>query len=208
VGRCDDEIPLYGSKRPLDTAGSEAFMTLWFTADTHFGHRNIIDMCSRPFADAEEMDERLILNWNKRVQPRDHVWFLGDFALHKNRVRLAEIFGRLNGVKNLIRGNHDGNRIMELGWEQAKDMHMLSLDGSKVILCHYGLRSWASMYHGSYHLYGHSHGNLPSVGRSLDVGVDCWDYAPVSFEEIKVRLEDAPNYAPDASPRGKPIVED
>ena len=51
---------------------------VFFTADTHFGHRNVIRFCDRPFETIEEMDETLIRNWNARVTGRDSVYILGD----------------------------------------------------------------------------------------------------------------------------------
>lgn len=38
------------------------------------------------------------------------------------------------------------------------------------------------------HLFGHSHGNLPGTATSTDVGVDCFEYRPVTLDEIRVRL--------------------
>jgi calcineurin-like phosphoesterase family protein len=66
-------------------------------------------------------------------------------------------------------------------------------DGDKkqlIALCHYAMRVWKNSFHGSWHLYGHSHGMLPEIPESLsfDVGVDCWDFYPVSIEEIKAKM--------------------
>ena len=36
---------------------------LFFTSDTHFGHRHILEFCKRPFSSIEEHDEQLIANW-------------------------------------------------------------------------------------------------------------------------------------------------
>ena len=54
---------------------------IFFTADTHWGHRNIIRYCQRPFADVDEMNEALITNWNSTVGKDDIVFHLGDFAM-------------------------------------------------------------------------------------------------------------------------------
>ena len=51
---------------------------VYFTADLHLGHANIIGHCGRPFASVEEMDRVLLQNWNDRVRPTDAVYILGD----------------------------------------------------------------------------------------------------------------------------------
>lgn len=78
----------------------------WFTSDTHFGHKNILDYEkeARPFATVEEMNETLIDNWNQTVGKRDTVYHLGDFAFGSSNIGIAS---RLNGVKKLVLGNHD-----------------------------------------------------------------------------------------------------
>jgi calcineurin-like phosphoesterase family protein len=53
---------------------------IWLTADTHFGHTNILKYCGRPFSSIEEMDETLINNWNNKVNQDDTVYHLGDFS--------------------------------------------------------------------------------------------------------------------------------
>lgn len=51
---------------------------IFFTADTHFGHANILKLCGRPFDTIEEMNEKMIGNWNDRVKGTDTVYIVGD----------------------------------------------------------------------------------------------------------------------------------
>lgn len=162
-------------------------MQTFFTADTHFGHKRIIDLAKRPFADVAEMDNELIRRWNERVQPGDIVFHLGDFSF----ARPARYLEQLNGRKHLDLGNHDRKRALDLrGWfETISDgFREIAIGDDFVVLCHYALRVWNRSHHGSLHLYGHSHGNLPGDSQSCDVGVDCWDFRPVTLPEIKARL--------------------
>src|SRR5688572_16332601 len=81
-------------------------MQTWFTADTHFGHANIISYCDRPFADVTSMRTELVRRWNERVAAEDRVLVLGDFALGRIEETLT-VLSELNGTKDLIVGNHD-----------------------------------------------------------------------------------------------------
>lgn len=82
-------------------------MNKWFISDTHFSHTNIIRYTGRPFQSVNEMDERLIENWNAHIAPQDTVFFLGDFGLGTTDF-LTSLCARLHGNKICIRGNHDG----------------------------------------------------------------------------------------------------
>jgi len=42
---------------------------VWFTADFHFGHKNIIRYCDRPFASVEQMNEIILERLNARGHP-------------------------------------------------------------------------------------------------------------------------------------------
>ena len=75
-------------------------------ADLHYGHSNIIKYCDRPFADVDEMDEKLIECWNDVVGDDDRILVLGDFGL-TNKERMTEIISQLNGHKEILLGNHD-----------------------------------------------------------------------------------------------------
>lgn len=162
--------------------------TTYFSADLHLGHEGVIRMCGRPFADAAEMDEALVHAWNWRVRPGDTVWFLGDFALGLSPERCGELFARLNGIKHLVRGNHDKSRILDLPWESQHDLLQVTVDGVRLVLCHYAMRSWPQVWRGAIHLYGHTHATLPPTTQSCDVGVDAWAYRPVTLAEIGGRL--------------------
>jgi calcineurin-like phosphoesterase family protein len=79
---------------------------IFFTADLHFGHANIIKHCNRPFATAEEMDAVLTQKWNATVGQKDEVYILGDFTM-RPAMESHRYLAPLNGRKYLIRGNHD-----------------------------------------------------------------------------------------------------
>ncbi|GAA3523193.1 metallophosphoesterase family protein [Aquimarina addita] len=167
---------------------------IWFTADTHFGHKNILDYINRPFSSLDEMDEVLIKNWNDKVKPSDEVYHLGDVALCSPN-KLKKILERLNGKIYLIKGNHEkSTEACKNRFEWIKDYYeliMLDPDGFKgqqlVVLFHYAMRVWKASHHCTYHIYGHSHGELPDDPNSLsfDVGVDRHNYAPINYQDIK-----------------------
>ncbi len=171
----------------------------FFTSDHHFGHAGILSprmRTRRPFASIEEHDETLIAAWNAAVRPDDEVWHLGDFAFRCTGEHARRCFDRLNGRKLLIRGNHD---VLAEGlpWaEPVRDVAQVYLrepDGVflGIWLSHYAHVVWPRMHRGDLHLYGHSHGTLPDApeGMSTDVGVDRWNWRPVTLEEIQARLE-------------------
>ena len=165
---------------------------LWFTADTHFHHDAVIGFCSRPFADVEEMNQALIDRWNECVGRGDLVYHLGDFAFG-TPAQAVEVVRQLNGQKFLVMGNHDRNRVpvlraLEPHFVWMRDLTRvkprLGLSKKYIVLCHYAMRTWNLKQHGSWQLFGHSHGMLQTTNLSLDVGVDSWSYAPVGLTEI------------------------
>jgi calcineurin-like phosphoesterase family protein len=160
---------------------------IYFTADTHIGHEFIIKACNRPFDSVIEMNETIISNWNSKVKPNDTIYHLGDFSYRcKNPY---EYFARLNGRKILVKGNHDKKDVLKLPWEAIhKVVDDLFIDNILLYLCHYSHRVWHNSCHGSYHLFGHSHGKLLPYGFSFDVGVDAWGFKPVSWDEIKQKM--------------------
>ena len=166
---------------------------LFFTSDTHYGHKNIIRFPNRPFSSVEEMDEAMIERWNAKVGVGDVVYHLGDFSFH-NREKTKEIVSRLKGEIAFLWGNHD--RVMN----QVHADHLIKLGHytevnrweQKMVLCHYPMLSWNKGHHGSWMLHGHCHGSLNYMNndtKRLDVGVDNFNFEPVSFEEVKAIMD-------------------
>jgi len=158
-------------------------MSVFFTADTHFGDHRTINIWRRPFAGTAVMDALLIERWNGAVQPDDEVWHLGDFA--RRAADVPELLERLNGTKHLLRGNNDADEVLTApGWSSVQDYAELEIDGRKLVLCHYPFRSWNGQHRGAINLHGHSHGRLKPMLRQFDVGVDVHDYTPVTLAEV------------------------
>lgn len=173
---------------------------IWFTSDTHFGHKNIIRFSNRPYRDEDHMTEELVKSWNEVVDEEDDVYHLGDFSL-TNAEKTQSILYRLNGNIHLIKGNHEKS-VLQKSYNRdrftwIKDYHEMSLvmpDGTKqfIVMCHYGMRVWNKSHHGAIQLYGHSHDSLDKEGawgKSMDVGVDSayrilGEYRPFSLREV------------------------
>jgi len=164
-------------------------MAIWITADTHFGHANIIKYCNRPFSSVGEMDEALILNWNRVVAPNDTIYHLGDFSLTKS---VDEYVDRLNGKILLVPGSHDyWLKKMDLNkfkeeLEILPQLYSTKILGKRIVMCHYPMASWEASFYGSIHCHGHSHGKIPQTPNRFDVGVDCNNFYPFNLERLVV----------------------
>lgn len=186
-----------------------AFTKKFYIADTHFGHQRMLEVQPRAFSSIDEHDETMISRWNKVVSAEDIVYHLGDFASGLgDHDRIRSLFGRLNGRKYLIIGNHDTDKkgnlhptLASLDWEARAEHGLRTKDGGHDLwLAHYACRTWPSSHYGAFHFYGHSHGRLPGVGRSRDVGVDMPDvnFTPKTFSELTndIRKTEAESHSP------------
>lgn len=184
---------------------------VWFTADTHFGHANIIKYGKRPFLNQDELellkeeprgswrvskeslrrhDQGLLDAINSRVQKDDTLWILGDFCLGKFR-EAKRYVEQINCDRiNLVWGNHDHRTIGE-AFNKTIEQGMVTVEDQRIWLNHYPMRSWDGRFHGSWHLYGHVHGRFAEEDKqreillTRDMGVDACDYRPISFTELK-----------------------
>lgn len=186
-------------------------MTTWFTSDWHLGHKAILGFGEgRPFAWIEEHDAELVRRHNALVAPDDVVWVLGDVAMGKIEDSLA-LCAQMNGSKILICGNHDRPAMTtdeikktrwtdryrtEGGFEQVwRWPQTIELAGHQVLACHYPYRGDSGETDrflerrptdgGGWLLHGHVHDKWRQRDKMINVGVDVWDYAPVSADVLE-----------------------
>lgn len=163
-------------------------MGVFFTADTHFGHAGARALYRRPFASVAEMDAAMVVRWNAAVGQGDEVWHLGDFAVGLTAPATAVVLGALNGRKHLITGNNDpDSTLAQAAWASVRPYAEIVVDGTGLVLCHYAFRTWRNMARGWRNLHGHSHGRLTPMTRQTDVGVDAWDFRPVTLAQLADR---------------------
>lgn len=165
----------------------------FFIADTHFGHRSMINFCDRPFETVEEMDQAMIDLWNARVKDEDDVYILGDMIYrHKDP---ESILKKLKGKKYLILGNHDWtwrHTIPAEKYFEKIDYYMeVQVNNDWCVLSHYPMLSYRS---DSKHfmIHGHIHNDcsadfwplLVSRPLILNAGVDINGFQPVMLPEL------------------------
>lgn len=181
---------------------------IFYIADTHFGHANIIKFDNRPFFTVEEMDRALINNWNNVVSSEDTVVILGDFCWG-NEDEWIKVLNQLNGNKRLIRGNHDiksMSKTLRSKFQSVKDYDEIKDNGKRVLLSHYPMPCYRGDYNSDIvHLYGHVHitpendfieylrkyinehdnrGNSKHKCQFFNVGCMLIGYVPRTLEEI------------------------
>ena len=150
-----------------------------FTSDLHCHHKRIAELTNRGAeTTTEDHDDWLVKIWNRDVTSQDEIYHMGDLSFASKYTDLADFISKLNGNITLIKGNHDKteflNRLKADGlinnWYDYKE---IKIGDQHVCLFHYPVQSWHKQGYGSWHLFGHSHGNLTGTrGKMLDVGLD------------------------------------
>jgi calcineurin-like phosphoesterase family protein len=173
-------------------------MQTFFTSDTHFDDEFAIEYFNRPFKSMDEMNAVMVERWNSVVKADDIVYHLGDFT-PKDVRHFTKWANRLNGNIRILPGNMDRLWLQEFtGNEKVLVIApLISLAFEKlgpigqpqvIVLCHYSLQVWERSNHGSWHLFGHTHGKLRGIGKSFDVGVDCTDFVPLSLDRVAEKM--------------------
>jgi len=159
---------------------------IWFTADYHLFNENVIEYCKRPYKNSQHMNKVLIMNYNRLVSVDDTVYFLGDLSLKgiEFKPSLNALVGKMNGEKHLILGNHDRLSVrdyLEMGFESVHSSLDLDLEGLRLVHD----PTIAYTYPSQIFLAAHVHTLYVTYKNIINVGVDAWNYNPVSLEQIR-----------------------
>lgn len=163
----------------------EELAKTWIISDPHFGHRNCAGPeCSvwssgyRTFKNEHDMDEELLWQINRLVQPDDILINLGDWCMGRKGSKYYR--DRINcRTIHHVNGNHDRSKdIRKAGFTTVSDY--LEIHSKDVLVCmsHYPMLVWNRHHRGAYMLHGHCHNSLVLKGadiykrKILDVGVD------------------------------------
>jgi calcineurin-like phosphoesterase family protein len=167
---------------------------IFFTADLHIGHENSIKLDKRPFKNLEDMHRGIISNFNKQVPADGVTYFLGDVFTHGSEITKA-VITQLNGIKILIRGNHDKgiDACYNIGFDAVLHSGSIWIQGETVTMTHCPLRGlfredttgmhgsvlgelwhgetrhkdFSIQNYGQFHLHGHIHS--PNGGKSAKI---------------------------------------
>lgn len=167
---------------------------LYFTSDWHIGHKNVLKFDQRPFENLDEMHETLIKNFNKMVPNHGITYFLGDMGLCTHGL-LKTVIDQLNGIKVLVRGNHDGGMysMYNAGFDVVTDKAQITIGKNIITMTHCPLKgvfredttnmrgakegeNWHKEHRhkdrysiedfGQFHLHGHIHAG-PANGKPV-----------------------------------------
>ena len=193
---------------------------IWFTADLHIGHKNILKhqpnrithMNLASENDIEKHDKWLINYWNRTVKRNDIVYICGDFIMG-NKQFTEKVLKQLVGNKHLILGNHDRNWIDLNRYFQSvsfikelkfkPENYPFLKETFELTLQHYAMLIWDKKHYGSCQVMGHSHGSLDKYNESqndlrVDVGFDSKlaNFQFVSLEKLYNYFKEKTNGQP------------
>jgi len=194
---------------------------IYFTSDTHYGHKNIVSGISkwedksgcRNFKTLEEHNNTIVDSINSVVGQEDTLYHLGDWSFGgvENVFRFRERIICQN--VHVILGNHDENLYKNRDnchevFESVNSYLELNIGDDHIVLSHWPMKIWNRYHKGSWHLHGHTHGNLKpdewwiqkqskNRRRTMDVGVDTNGFLPYSYNDLKRILDKLNDYPTD-----------
>tara|TARA_R110002020_G_scaffold37124_21_gene112115 strand:+ start:7394 stop:8038 length:645 start_codon:yes stop_codon:yes gene_type:complete len=158
----------------------------FFISDIHFGHKNVIRFCNRPFVTVSEMNNEIISRWNSVVTDADRVFVVGDVFLCSPE-EAKQYISQLNGHKILVQGNHDlhEKKMLWTGFDEFHKRYEYTMpDGRLALIEHYPSPDCLLDCKYDLMIHGHIHIDDKVVGKKINVSCDIWDFYPVSIDKL------------------------
>jgi calcineurin-like phosphoesterase family protein len=168
-------------------------MTIYVTADEHYGHHNILRYEDRPFKNMSKMETEISRFHNELVKNNNHVIHAGDFIPflgpeRKNYFRSIMKKYEGHGIHHLVVGNHDEAPFefyLNIGFTSVHTAMWFNYKGFRFVIVHDPAKYIAiPKKENQIILCGHVHSLFTIVKNVVNVGVDVWDYKPVSLDKI------------------------
>jgi calcineurin-like phosphoesterase family protein/2'-5' RNA ligase len=176
-----------------DVVGKEK---IYLFSDAHFDHGNIIRYCRRPFHSVNQMNHKLLENWNYTVMEDDTIYYLGDMSYGRFRRPIDYWLGKLNGKILYMRGNHDSDTIMRASVIPAR--YGIKYGEYQFLLMHDPYRP--SGYEG-WIIHGDKHNNslkrypfINQKNKTINVCAELVNYSPVSLDRLILLIETGRSY--------------
>ena len=184
-----------------------------YTSDWHIGHKNILRFTNRGVETLDEMNHLLIQNYNAQANSNTIGYFLGDMVFDFNEGK--EVLSQLNGLKVLVRGNHDKKPtgMLKVGFDICLEEAVIKRVGHYIKLSHFPYQYppiplWRKVLlkekqhdvrfagrrpidKGGWLLHGHTHEKEQIKNKMIHVGVDAWNMRPVNESDIQSLINKA-----------------
>lgn len=174
---------------------------IWLTSDLHLNHDKPFIYEARGFETIDEMNKKLVENFNEMIEDEDTLYILGDIMLGNEDEKGIELVHSIKGHKHLIAGNHDTPRRLtaykEAGiFESIQYALPLVVGKWHYFLSHYPMLTMNNDTRPDVvSLYGHSHqfGNWTEetpwqTSSMYNVGVDAHFLKPIDIRDIKLEI--------------------
>lgn len=164
-------------------------MAIYVTSNLQLGRPNAIKKYKRDFESVDQMNDSLILEWNKIVKPEDTVYHLGNFAWDPKTAQDSLL--RLNGTIKFVIAEHDeALQTLETKGMLRTGVSIIGqiepIDSLKVSISYWPLLNWPGKSKGYWSIIGHpdkKHKSDPKT-KTINVSTDLWSNKPQELERI------------------------
>ncbi|MFA5382993.1 MAG: metallophosphoesterase family protein [Candidatus Micrarchaeia archaeon] len=157
---------------------------IYLISDLHLDHTNIIKYCKRPFKTVEQMNKKILDNWNNKIKEEDTVYFIGDLTFGRESSGFDFWAEKLKGKIIFIKGGHDKSKKINFLKQTTldyKNMDFLLIHNPKD-----SPKNWKNwIIHGHHH--NHYLDTFPFINgktKTINVSSELIGYSPLNINKL------------------------